>query len=256
MIGVLVVVVLLAAALLGLVVTALKRKWGSMVVGFVFTPVWWVAAVRLGRPNSWWARRFYGDSKSARAERRSRSGRYRVAVVTGFILSLAASAAIAGLLKPYRIVASSMEPTLRCARPGPGCTQATSDRVIAVRYVFGTDPGRGALVAYHSTPQQATRCNFSGVFLHRVIGLPGETVKYDGKGVLSVDGQVQAEHYLPAGTGGGVHGTWKIPADEYFVMGDNRAQACDSRYWGSVPRKNIIGRVFFRYWPIGRMGTP
>jgi hypothetical protein len=73
-IGVLVVLVLLAAALAGLVVTALKRKWGSLVVGFVFTPVWWVAATRLARPNSWWARRYYGAAKVERAERRSPAG--------------------------------------------------------------------------------------------------------------------------------------------------------------------------------------
>jgi signal peptidase I len=253
-IGVLVVLALLAAALAGLVVTALKRKWGSLVVGFVFTPVWWVAAARLARPGSWWARRYYGEAKVERAERRSASGRYRAAVVVALVLSLAASAAVTGLLNPYRITASSMEPTLRCAKPAPGCTETTADRVLALRYAFGSDPGRGDLVAYHSTSRQSVRCNAGGVFLHRVVGLPGETVEYDGKNVLSVDGDVKKD--LSPGRGGGRHGTWHVPPGDYLLMGDNRSQACDSRYVGPIPKKNIIGRVVFRYWPLGRMGTP
>jgi len=255
-IGVLVVVVLLAAALGGLVVTALKRKWGSLVVGFVFTPVWWVAATRLARPNSWWARRYYGEAKAERAERRTASGRYRAAVVAALVLSVAASAALTGLLSPYRITASSMEPTLRCAKPGAGCTETTADRVVALHYAFGLDPGRGDLVAYHSTPRQSVRCNSSGAFIHRVVGLPGETVRYDPKNVLSIDGHVKKEKYLAPGRGGGAHGTWHVPPGNYLLMGDNRSQACDSRYAGAIPRENIIGRVVFRYWPLGRMGTP
>lgn len=255
-IGVLVVLVLVAAALAGLVVTALKRKWGSLIVGFVFTPVWWVAAIRLARPSSWWARRYYGAAKVERAERRSASGRYRAVVVLALVLSVAASAALTGLLNPYRITASSMEPTLRCAKPGPGCTETTADRVLALRYAFGSDPGRGDLVAYHSTSRQSLRCNASGVFIHRVVGLPGETVEYDGKNVLSVDGRVKKEKYLGQGRGGGRHGTWHVPRGAYLLMGDNRSQACDSRYVGPIPRKNIIGRLVFRYWPLGRMSTP
>jgi signal peptidase I len=42
----------------------------------------------------------------------------------------------------------------------------------------------------------------------------------------------------------------------YLLMGDNRSQACDSRYVGPIPRKDIIGHVVFRYWPLGRMGMP
>ena len=48
--------------------------------------------------------------------------------------------------------------------------------------------------------------------------------------------------------------TWVVPSGSDFFMGDNRAQSCDSREWGSVPRANLIGEVFFTYWPPSRIG--
>ena len=50
------------------------------------------------------------------------------------------------------------------------------------------------------------------------------------------------------------HTLTRIPKDEYLMMGDNRASSCDSRIWGLVPRKNLIGEVFFVYWPPNRLG--
>jgi hypothetical protein len=49
------------------------------------------------------------------------------------------------------------------------------------------------------------------------------------------------------------NGRWVVPPDHYFMMGDNRPQSCDSRRWGSVTRKNIIGEVFMTYWPPNRI---
>ena len=47
--------------------------------------------------------------------------------------------------------------------------------------------------------------------------------------------------------------SWHVPKGEYFFMGDNRAESCDSTVWGSVPRANLIGEVFFVYWPLNRI---
>lgn len=62
-------------------ITLLKRKWGSLAVGLFFVPVWIVAALRLARPDSWWARRFYSKQRRERARRRESSGRYRGLVI-------------------------------------------------------------------------------------------------------------------------------------------------------------------------------
>ena len=47
---------------------------------------------------------------------------------------------------------------------------------------------------------------------------------------------------------------WKVPLGDYFMMGDNRGFSCDSRRWGPVPRSDLIGTVFFTYWPPDRIG--
>ena len=72
------------------------------------------------------------------------------------------------------------------------------------------------------------------------------------------DFEAMAEFFDPAvechiASGLGNPGTWRVPQGQYFMMGDNRAQSCDSRRWGAVPRDNIIGKVFAIYWPPQRI---
>ena len=64
------IVVLLVIILIPFIITVLKGKSGMVVLGLVFHPVWWVTAIRLAKPNSWWARRFYDERKLARAQAR------------------------------------------------------------------------------------------------------------------------------------------------------------------------------------------
>jgi signal peptidase I len=75
-------------------------------------------------------------------------------------------------------------------------------------------------------------------------------------GFVYVDGRRLAEPYVKASERDSRTGSWRVPEGHYFMMGDNRADSCDSRYWGAVPRKNLIGPVMATYWPPDRIGLP
>jgi len=171
----------------------------------------------------------------------------------------------AEVAKPYRIPSSSMEPTLHCARPAAGCEARFSDRVLANRFIYHfRDPHRGEIVVFHAPKTAAVAC-IGGTFVKRVIGLPGE-VWSERAGYTYINGRRLSEPYVqgnrrdtdtksmrdipPVGT------LTRIPKNMYLVEGDNRTHSCDSRVWGLVPRSAIIGKVFFTYWPLGRIGVP
>jgi signal peptidase I len=157
------------------------------------------------------------------------------------------------VVNPYRIPSSSMEPTLHCAQPVSGCLAGTSDRVLANRFLYHLrDPRRGDLVVFETPPEAQSRCGAGGTFVKRLIGLPGETVS-ERNGVIYIDGKRLDEPYVQAGRRDGRSGGWKVGPDRYFMMGDNRASSCDSRVWGAVPRRNLIGTVFATYWPPARI---
>jgi signal peptidase I len=85
------------------------------------------------------------------------------------------------------------------------------------------------------------------MFVKRVIGLPGETVHEDAHGFIDVDGTRLSEPYVQraARLQDSMHfgHTWHVQRGTYFVLGDNRPQSCDSRAWGGVPKRNVVGPV-------------
>jgi signal peptidase I len=190
--------------------------------------------------------------------------------VVDWLVTLAAAVAFvlafeAEVAKPYRIPSSSMERTLHCARPGTGCLASTSDRVLVNRlaYVFSS-PRRGQIVVFKA-PDKANGCaagDGGSTFVKRLIGLPGETVREDDAGYIwiRVPGAAWTklpEPYVSTATRLGdtryFGQTWRVPSGDYFLVGDNRSDSCDSRSWGAVPRSNLIGPVIFTYWPPGRV---
>jgi signal peptidase I len=144
----------------------------------------------------------------------------------------------------YKIPSSGMEPTLHCARPAPGCLAAEDDRVV-VR--VGGRVERGDIAVFHTPEEAALRCGEGGLFVKRVIGLPGETIHEDGHGFIDVDGKRLAEPYIRKARRLGdttfFGRTWHVPPGDYFMLGDNRPQSCDSRVWGGVPKRNVVGPV-------------
>ncbi len=154
----------------------------------------------------------------------------------------------------YSIPSGSMEPTLEIG-----------DRIVVNKlsyHLHGVD--RGNVVVF-STPA-AEDCAGPPVsdLVKRVIGLPGEVISLaDGR--VDINGHVLAETYLPpdvrndtypgpSNAAYSLHHAYRIPAGDVFVMGDNRPQSCDSRYWGPIRESTIVGKVDMRIWPLSRIG--
>ncbi|MFL5951479.1 MAG: signal peptidase I [Gaiellaceae bacterium] len=169
----------------------------------------------------------------------------------------------AWVVNPYRIPSSSMEPTLHCATPAQGCEARTSDRVLACRFCYHfRSPHRDDIVVFNTPSLAKQECGSEGTFVKRLIGLPGE-VWEERDGFVYINGKKLNEPYIqrdrrddrtmglsdvpPRNT------YTRIPKDYYLMMGDNRRSSCDSRVWGLVPRKNLIGNVFATYWPPSRI---
>jgi len=187
----------------------------------------------------------------------------RLRILVDWVVTIVGAIAIvlaikAWIVNPYRIPSSSMEPTLHCARPAPGCEARFSDRVLANRFIYHfRNPHRGEVVVFNTPPAAKKKCGAGGTFVKRVIGLPGETVQIrvlNGAAYVYIDGRRLDEPYIQHDRRDiGPAETFHVPKGQYFMMGDNRASSCDSRVWGTVPRKNLIGEVFMTYWPPNRI---
>ncbi|MDP9376201.1 MAG: signal peptidase I [Actinomycetota bacterium] len=185
-----------------------------------------------------------------------------VAVALGLALGIQAL-----LVKPYKIPSKSMVPTL-----------LEGDRVLVNRIGmrFG-DPEVGDVIVFHP-PRGAEEfdvmCGSGRVpddqacdrptkeqsedqnYIKRVVAGPGDTLAVvDGHVVLN--GKQQREPFAEPCGGGEKCDLPKpitVPADHYFMMGDNRGASNDSRFWGPVPRDSVIGPAFATYWPPSRVG--
>ena len=186
-------------------------------------------------------------------------------ITIDWIVTIAGAIAIvlaikAWVVNPYRIPSSSMETTLHCAKPAHGCEARFSDRVLANRFIYHfTEPDRGDIVVFETPPAARARCGAGGTFVKRLVGLPGERLELrneDGLSYVYINGKRLEEPYIGRNRRD-ARGpeSFTIPQGQYFMMGDNRSQSCDSREWGTVPRDNLIGKVFATYWPPNRISV-
>jgi signal peptidase I len=114
------------------------------------------------------------------------------------------------------------------------------------------DPQRDDVIVFRY-PNDTTK-----FFIKRIIGLPNETVDIKGTTVTITnkehpEGFALDQSFIKNNTNGNTH--FELKNDEYFVMGDNRPASSDSRYWGAVPKKLLIGKVFLRLLPISEIGV-
>jgi signal peptidase I len=143
------------------------------------------------------------------------------------------------LFQAFYIPSESMTPTLKI-----------HDRVLVNKLSYKLHPvHRGDIVVFKAPPHADPGIDD---LVKRVVGLPNETVEGHG-GHVYIDGKLLPEKYLPAGVTTSAFGSRKIPPNSYWVMGDNRGNSKDSRSFGFITKSQIVGRVFFRIWPLTRI---
>lgn len=147
--------------------------------------------------------------------------------------------------------------------PSPSMVPAIElgDRFLVekVAYRF-RQPQRGEIVVFHPPQRAKTVAEQMGSplgndFIKRIIALPGEEVAVrDGR--VFINGKVLEEPYISEERRPFYEvKPMTVPENHYWMLGDNRNNSFDSHYWGFVPRKNIVGRAVWRFWPIPRMGS-
>ncbi|MBV9214029.1 MAG: signal peptidase I [Actinobacteria bacterium] len=205
---------------------------------------------------------------AARGTRRSMNSLLEFVLIVAVALGLALLIQ-AFLVKPFRIPSGSMEPTL-----------GINQRVLVDRVTdhFG-DPGRGTIVVFKppkgaddnscgiaSEPNDGHACqkatpggHSSQNFIKRIVAVGGDTIAVKkGRVYLNGSKTPQKEPFIRPDPSCGICNLpkpIKIPPGYFFMMGDNRGESADSREWGPVPKRWLIGRAFFTYWPIDRIGT-
>jgi signal peptidase I len=141
------------------------------------------------------------------------------------------------VVQAFYIPSGSMEPTLM-----------VNDRILVAKFLYRFEPvQRGDVIVfrYPLNPQRD--------FVKRVIGLPGNVAQLK-EGVVYINGQRISEKGYTIKADYGNYGPVTVPRGDYFVLGDNRNNSEDSRFFGYVPRANIIGKAIFIYWPPQRIG--
>jgi signal peptidase I len=198
-------------------------------------------------------------------------GLIELVVIVALALGLAL-AIQAWIVKPYQIPSGSMEPTLDIGQ-----------RVLVNRFIYHFhEPSRGDIVVFHP-PEGAESSSECGVlvkkmqpletgepcpkatpgessqtFIKRIVAVGGDTLSIkEGHPVVNGVEKTDESYIRPCGGGYecNLPKTITIPPGHFFMMGDNRGESDDSRYWGPVPKSWIIGEAFATYWPPDRIGT-
>jgi signal peptidase I len=163
------------------------------------------------------------------------------------VVALLAVGLRAFVLQTFSIPSSSMVPTLQ-----------KGDRILVLKAFFNwRDLHEGDIVVFTRPPRDQCGGPADNYLVKRVIARPGQTIYASGSTVV-VDGRPLAEPYLPridplgpAIPGATRANPFHVPRGEFYVLGDNRAGSCDSRYWGPIQGSSIVGRVVLVWWRHG-----
>ncbi len=152
-------------------------------------------------------------------------------------------------MQPHQVNGQSMVPSFLSGE------YVLTDKV---SYRVG-NPERGDVAVFHAPEGAQCPAGTGCDFIKRVLGLPGDTIEVRNDSVI-VNGSPLTEPYIPEEyeTLPGAYTKDRIVTlgpDEYFMVGDNRPYSSDSRAWGPVQKSEIVGKAFFRYWPVDTIGT-
>jgi signal peptidase I len=209
---------------------------------------------------------------------RSSLGNSLVELILIVVVALGLALGIqAFLVKPYRIPSPSMVPTLKVGqrvlvnRLGPHFGDPSRGDIVVFKPPKGADPsvdrcGNPVEPDDGHPCQTPTPDQSSSNFIKRVVALPGDWIEVRNNRVFLAKAasgpfKEQNEPFINKADKAcdpplcNLRKPIQIPPGHFFMMGDNRAQSDDSRKWGPVPKKWIIGRAFFTYWPPDRIGT-
>jgi signal peptidase I len=178
------------------------------------------------------------------ARRRRRRRRLVETVITIGVAVLLAGLVRAYAFQSFWIPTSSMVPTL-----------GVYDRILVQKAFFNWhDVREGDIVVFSQPPLDRCGGPQGGDLVKRVIALPGQTIYSDGNGIY-INGRLLAEPYLPHDDPLGPpipdatsKHPYRVPQGEFYMMGDNRAISCDSRYWGPIEGSSMIGKVILVWW--------
>jgi signal peptidase I len=175
--------------------------------------------------------------------------RSRRRVLTETAITVVVALLLAGLVRAFGfqtffIPTSSMVPTL-----------GVHDRIVVQKAFFSwRDVREGDIVVFAHPPRD--HCpGPGGDLVKRVIALPGQTIYSEGNSIY-IDGRLLAEPYLPRYDPLGPpiassQHPYRVPQGDFYVLGDNRAISCDSRYWGPITGSSIVGKVVLLWWHDG-----
>ena len=180
--------------------------------------------------------------QTSRSERRRSAKKGGGGFFEFLIILVVAFALVFGVVRPFIVEAfwipsESMVPTLE-----------VGDRVLVNKFIYRfTEPERGDVVVFKSVEGTGED------LIKRVVGLPGDTIAVRD-GTLFVNGEPQNEPYLnKAVPDNSFYAPTQVPEGNVFAMGDNRTNSADSRVFGFLPKENIEGEAFLRFWPPGRI---
>ncbi len=173
------------------------------------------------------------------ADRKTSKKKAIIKEIVTYLIIIAVAILLAQFITRFLIInaeipSSSMYPTIQ-----------KGNRLFGNRLAYiNSDPARGDIIIFYYPDDESEK------YVKRVIGLPGETVEIHDKAVYINGEKLDESEYLGIETYGN-YGPYIVPEDSYFVLGDNRSDSLDSRFWVNkyVSREKIIAKAWFRYYP-------